>query len=208
MPMITDPAEYFTKGCGRCTRFDTPECSALLWSPVLAALRALCLGAGLTEDIRWGIPAYRHAGRNLALIGAFRDNAILTFPDAALLDDPGGLLKPAGPTSQGNSTIRFTALDQVAALAGPIRALLAAARQAAAEGRVPPRLPTIVDLPEDLSAALASDPALDAAFAALTPGRQRSYIVALSTARTQATRDRRIAAFRPRILAGKGATEG
>lgn len=207
MRMITDPAEYFTKGCGRCARFDTPECSALLWSPVLAALRALCLDAGLSEDIRWGIPAYRHTGRNLALIGAFRDNAMLTFPDAALLDDREGLLKPAGPTSQGNSTIRFTALDQVTARAPAIRALLAAARQAAAEGRVPPRLPTIVELPEDLSAALDADPALAEAFAALTPGRQRSFVVVLSTARTQATRDRRIEAFRPRILAGKGATE-
>lgn len=207
MTMISDPAEYFTRGCGRCARFDSPECSALHWSPVLAALRALCLEAGLGEEVRWGIPAYRHAGRNLALLGAFRDNVILTFPDAALLEDPGGLLKPAGPTSQGNSTIRFTALDQVTTLAPAIRVLLAAARQAASEGRVPPRLPTIVDLPEDLSAALDSDPALAEAFAALTPGRQRSFVVVLSTAKTQATRNRRIETFRPRILAGKGATE-
>lgn len=203
--MITDPAEYFTRGCGRCARFDTPECSALVWSPVLAALRALCLEAGLTEEVRWGIPAYRHAGRTLALIGAFRDNAILTFPDAALLDDPERLLKPAGPTSQGNSTIRFTAPDQVAALAPAIRRILAAARQAAAEGRVPPRLPTRVEVPEDLSAALDADPLLAEAFTALTPGRQRSFCVALGQAKTPATRARRIDSFRPLILAGKGA---
>ena len=66
----------------------------------------------------------------------------------------------------------------------------------------------MVEVPPDLDAALEGDPALAGAFAALTPGRQRSYVVALSTAKTQATRDRRIEAFRPRILAGKGATEG
>lgn len=206
--MITDPAEYFTRGCGRCARFDTPECSALVWAPAVAALRALCLEAGLEEALRWGVPAYRHAGRTLALVGAFRDNVMLTLPDAALLADPEGLLRPAGPTSQGNSTIRFTSAEGVAALAGPIRALLAAARQAASEGRVPPKLPTLVEVPPDLAAALEGDPALAGAFATLTPGRQRSYVVALSTAKTQATRDRRIETFRPRILAGKGATEG
>lgn len=203
--MISDPAEYFTRGCGRCARFDTPQCSALVWSPVLAALRALCLEAGLTEETRWGIPAYRHAGRTLALIGAFRDNAMLTLPDAALLEDPEGILKPAGPTSQGNSTIRFTAPDQVAALAPAIRRMLAAARQAAAEGRVPPRLPTKVDMPEDLIAALDADPVLAEAFHALTPGRQRSFCVVLAQAKTPATRARRIDAFRPLILEGKGA---
>lgn len=207
MPMITNSADYFTRGCGRCGRFDTPECSALLWSPELAALRALCLEAGLSEELRWGIPAYRHAGRNLALIGAFRDNVMLTFPDAALLADPDRLLQPAGPNSHAATTIRFAARDQIEAMAPAIRALLLAARQAAAEGRVPERPETALEIPEELAEALDADPELAEAFAALTPGRQRSHALFVAGAKAAATRQARVQRQRALILAGKGANE-
>lgn len=205
--MITDPAAYFTKGCGRCARFDTPDCSALLWSPALAALRALCLGAGLGEELRWGIPAYRHAGRTLALIGAFRDNVMLTFPDAGLLADPEGLLQPAGPNSRAATTIRFTSQAEIVAKAPAIRALLLAARQAAAEGRVPERPEAAFDLPGELAEALDADPELAGAFSALTPGRQRSHAFFIASAKAAATRLARVQRQRPLILAGKGANE-
>lgn len=205
--MISEIGAYFSQGCGRCARFDTPECSVQLRAGELAALRALCLGAGLEETVKWGHPCYVAAGRNIALIGAFRDDARLTFPEAALLSDPGGLLELAGPNSRQANLVRFRSEAEVAAKAAGVQALLAEAVGHAVAGRRVPRVVEEAELPEDLAEALDGDPALAEAFAALTPGRRRSYVVALSGAKQAATRARRIAGYRERILAGKGATE-
>ena len=97
--MITNPKEFFQDGCGRCKRFATDACSARLWSEGLAVLRALCLDAGLIETAKWGHPCYMHAGRNVAILGAFRGDVRLTFFNASLLDDATGLLTRQGENS-------------------------------------------------------------------------------------------------------------
>ncbi|WP_417628589.1 YdeI/OmpD-associated family protein [Pararhodobacter aggregans] len=205
--MITEAAAFFEDGCGRCDRFATPDCSARLWRDGVLALRQLCLDAGLEEAVRWGHPCYRHAGRNLALIGAFREDFRLSFPDAALLTDPEGLLEKPGPNSQTPSMLRFTDAAQVAALAPAIAALLAEAKAKADAGLKPARAPTEVELPEVLVRALDEDAELAEGFAALTPGRQRSYVIALASAKTEATQIKRIGKYRDKILAGKGAND-
>ena len=162
----------------------------------------------MTEELRWGHPCYRHAGRNLALIGAFKDGPRLTLPDAALLDDPEGLLEAGGPASAGKSVIRFADLAEVEQRAGALTALLRQARELADLGKKPTQRPAKpAEIPSELSAALSADEGLATAFASLTPGRQRSYLIALSSAKTSATRVARVAKFREKILAGKGATE-
>ena len=88
--MITDIEDYFSKGCGRCARFATPDCSTRKWAAGLGALRQICLEAGLVETVKWGHPCYMHADRNIALFGAFRGDFRLTFFNAALLNDPEG----------------------------------------------------------------------------------------------------------------------
>ena len=75
----------------------------------------MLLAEGLSEHVKWGHPTYMHAGRNVAMLGAFRDDHRLTFMDGALLKDPQGLLETAGPNSEHPTLIRFTALGQVAA---------------------------------------------------------------------------------------------
>ncbi|WP_323021082.1 YdeI/OmpD-associated family protein [Pararhodobacter sp.] len=205
--MITEAAAFFEDGCGRCDRFATPDCSARLWRDGVLALRRLCLDAGLDEDVRWGHPCYRHAGRNLALIDAFREDFRLSFPDAALLTDPERLLEKPGPNSQTPSMLRFTDAAQVAARAPAIAALLAEAKAMAEAGLKPARAPTEVELPEVLVRALDEDSELAEGFAALTPGRQRSYVIALASAKTEATQIKRIAKYRDKILAGKGAND-
>lgn len=205
--MITEIETYFDSGCGRCARFETPDCSVRRWAKGVLALRALCLEAGLEETLRWGHPCYRHGGRNLAIIGAFRADFRLTFPDAALLADPAGVLERAGDQSRQPVLMRFTAPEDVAEKAAIIRAYLAEAKGHAAAGRKPEKRETEVVLPQELVTALDADPELAEAFAALTPGRQRSYSVNLNAARTPETRVARIAKFRDRILAGKGALE-
>ncbi len=205
--MITEIEDYFRKGCGRCPRFDTPDCATRRWHAGLLRLRALCLGAGLAETVKWGHPCYVHAGRNIAILGALRDDFRLSFFDAALLTDPDGVLERPGPNSRHPDTIRFAGDAAVGELAPVIRAYLVEAMSLAERGLRPARERAEPELPAELAAALAADPELAAAFGALTPGRRRSYVVALSTARRPDTRARRVAGFRSRILAGRGATE-
>ena len=205
--MITDIADYFAKGCGRCNRFATPDCSVQLWHSGQTALRRLCLEAGLTETLKWGHPCYMHAGRNLAIIGAFRGDFRLTFFNAALMRDPAGVLTRQGPNTQHPDALRFADNAQVAGLAPMIRAYLAEAMGYAETGVLPAKSPSEINLPEELIEALDADPALAEAFHSLTPGRQKSYVINLNGAKTTATRVARIAKFRAHILAGKGALE-
>jgi len=205
--MITDVEDYFAKGCGRCDRFATSDCSTKLWLKGLLTLRRIAQDAGLTETAKWGHPCYMHAGRNLALFGAFRDDFRLTFFNAALMKDPEGVLQKQGPNTRHPDCIRFTDNDGPMRLEPVIRAYLAEAMGYAEAGLLPPKEPTEVELPGELVEALDADPELAEAFAALTPGRQKSYAILLSSAKTSATRVARIEKARGKILAGKGATE-
>jgi len=205
--MITDITDYFRDGCGRCARFATADCSARLWAEGLAALRRLCLAAGLTETAKWGHPCYVHAGRNIAIIGAFRGDVRLSFFNAALMTDPEGILQRQGPNSAHPDALRFTARVQIEALAPTIAAYLTEAMGYAEAGIKPPKVAGALDLPEELVEALDADPALAEAFHRLTPGRQKSYVIHLGTAKTSATRQSRLTELRPHILAGKGAME-
>ncbi|MBY8974946.1 YdeI/OmpD-associated family protein [Rhodobacteraceae bacterium NNCM2] len=205
--MITDIEDFFTKGCGRCARFDTDDCATRFWPRGLKDLRRICLGQGLSEAVKWAHPCYIHAGRNIAIIGAFRQDFRLTFFNAALMQDPAGVLERQGPNTKHPDMIRFTDEDQVRQRETLIRAYLDEAMGYAAKGVKPPKDTTEPDLPVELADALDTDPALAEAFDGLTPGRRKSYILNLNAAKQPETRVRRIARFRGKILAGKGALE-
>lgn len=205
--MITEVEEFFTKGCGRCARFATPDCSTRIWAEGLAALRQICLKAGLQETAKWGHPCYMHAGRNIAIIGAFRGDFRLSFFDAALMKDPEGLLQRQGENSPHPDALRFTGADQVEAMAPVILSYLAEAKSYAEAGIKPHKQSIEVNLPEELIEAMDADPELAEAFHALTPGRQKSHGLMIAGAKNAATRINRIAKLRPKILAGKGANE-
>lgn len=205
--MITEIEDYFARGCGRCDRFATAACSTRRWHRGLLTLRDVCRGLGLVETVKWGQPCYTHAGRNVAIIGAFRGDFRLSFFHAGLLSDPAAVLERPGPNTAHPCMIRFGSEDDVAGKAPAIRALLAEAKSCAERGLAPPRPDRAPDLPAELAEALDCDPELAEAFRALTPGRRRSYVIHLAAARRPETRQRRIAGFRDRILAGRGATE-
>jgi len=207
MPMISDPDDFFTKGCGRCDRFATPDCSTRLWIDGLNNLRRICLDMGLSETVKWAHPCYMHAGRNVAILGAFQTDFRLSFMNAGLLNDTEGVLVPQGPNSQTPSMIRFTAVGQVGALEPVIRAYLRQLMDHAEAGTRAPKAEREIDMPDELTEALDADPELAEAFHALTPGRQKSYMFALNQAKQSATRVARIEKFRARIIAGKGALE-
>lgn len=205
--MITEIEDFFTKGCGRCSRFDTPDCSTRRWAEGLAVLRRICLGAGLIETVKWGHPCYVHAGRNVALIGALREDFRLNFFNAALLNDSNKILEKQGPNTQHPDSIRFTDNAQPGRMAQVLTAYLNEAMANAEAGIKPDKRPAEIELPVELLEALDCDVELAEAFAALTPGRKRSYAIKLNAAKASATRVARIAKFRDRIIAGKGANE-
>jgi uncharacterized protein YdeI (YjbR/CyaY-like superfamily) len=205
--MITDVEAFFTSGCGRCDRFATADCSTRPWLDGLLTLRRICLDAGLTETAKWGHPCYTHAGRNIAIMGAFRGDFRLTFFNASLLNDPDGLLERQGPNTRHPDCLRFTDTAGPLAAEPLIRAYLAEAMAYAKAGILPPKEISDLLLPAELVEALDADPDLAGAFHALTPGRQKSWALHFGSAKTEATRLSQIEKARPLILAGRGATD-
>ena len=207
MAMIKKIEDYFARGCGRCARFDTPDCSTRFWEQGLADLRRICLASGLVETVKWGHPCYMAAGRNVAIFGAFRDNYRLSFFNAGLMKDPDGIMERQGPNTQVPDMIRFTTNDGPRRIEETLRAYLAEAKGYAEAGLTAPKIERDIEIPEELIEALDTDPLLAEAFAALTPGRQKSYYFNLTQAKKPETRRARIEKFRPKIIAGKGAME-
>jgi uncharacterized protein YdeI (YjbR/CyaY-like superfamily) len=203
--MITEIDDYFAKGCGRCARFATADCSVQRWQVGLLALRGICLGEGLVETVKWGHPVYMHAGRNVAIIGAFRGEFRITFMNAGLLVDAEGLLERQGPHSAVADALKFRDVGEVQAEV--VQGFLRQAMGFAAAGVKADRVAAEVDVPAELLAALDDDPLLAQAWAALTPGRQRSHVLMIAGGKARATREARVVKLAPRILAGKGAQE-
>lgn len=205
--MISEIEDYFAKGCGRCDRFATSDCSTQHWADGLEELRKICLDAGLIETVKWGHPCYMHAGRNIAIIGAFRGDFRLSFFNAALMKDPTGVLEKQGENTQHPDMIRFTDSATVRKRKSVIRSYVKEAMDYADAGVKPPKDESELVLPEELEEALGSDPELSQAFHRLTPGRRKSYVLNLNSAKKSETRVARIAKFRDKIIAGKGALE-
>lgn len=205
--MVSDIEDYFAKGCGRCDRFNTKDCSTKLWASGVAKLREICLAADLEETVKWGHPCYMHADRNIAIIGALRGDFRLSFFNAGLMSDPDSVLERQGPNTQHPDMIRLTLNHQVLNLEGTISSYLEEAKGYAEKGITVPRDTNAPELPDELADALDADSALAEAFHALTPGRQRSYVINLNGAKRSETRVARIKKFRDKIMAGKGAME-
>jgi uncharacterized protein YdeI (YjbR/CyaY-like superfamily) len=197
---------YLQDGCGRCDHYQTPQCKVHLWTPGLVALREVALASGLVETMKWGSPCYTLDGKNVAMLLAFRESFGFSFFKGAAMSDPEGVLESAGPNSNHGRYLKFRAVDDVSARRAQAAAYLdqAIALERAGVKTAPAARP---DVPAELEARLAADPALRAAYDALTPGRQRSHILHVSGAKATETRARRAEACAAIILAGKGFNE-
>jgi uncharacterized protein YdeI (YjbR/CyaY-like superfamily) len=195
---------YFVAGCGRCPLGNTPDCKALQWLKEFGKLRTILLRSGLTEDLKWGVPCYTLDGRNVVLMSGFKEYCALNFLKGALLQDPAGILQKPGESSQSARYIRFRNVGEVTALLPTLKAYLAEAIALEAAGAKVTFKKNPEPVPAELQDCLDSDPALAEAFNALTPGRQRGYILFFSAPKQSATRYARIEKWRPAILAGKG----
>ena len=173
------------------------------WPEEMTALRPVLLETGLIEEIKWRLPCYTHRGKNVVIMQEMKDFLSLMFFKGALLADPDGLLEEQGPNSRAARRLTFTSVDDVRRLAGTVTAYVAEAIAIEESGRQVDPGPALV-LVEELQHRLDQDPELRAAFAGLTPGRQREYHLHISGAKQTATRQARVERLVPRILAGKG----
>jgi uncharacterized protein YdeI (YjbR/CyaY-like superfamily) len=205
--MISQIEDYFDKGCGRCPRFNTPDCSTQRWAAGLAQLREICRAVGLMEAVKWGHPCYMWGDRNIPIFGAFRDDFRISFMNATLLKDPQKVLVKRGPHTKTADMICFDDVTGVAPLAAIISAYLEEAIGYAKAGLKDAKGVVDVARQPELVDALDADPELAEAFENLTPGRQRGYVLHLAGTQTPATRTARIHKFRDKVFAGKGMSE-
>lgn len=173
-------------------------------SGALPALRALLVAAGLDEVFKWRSPCYTQADANIATVWSFKDRAAVGFFKGSLLDDPGGLLQAPGENSRAMRVLNVTGAAQVAAHAPAIRDFLAQALAVEAAGQKVDFAAGETPIPPEMTDALDTDPDLAAAWAGLTPGRRRGWLLQIAQAKQAATRRGRIGKARPLILAGKG----
>ncbi len=174
------------------------------WQPEMTALRRIILATGLTEELKWDQPCYTHEVANIVLIGGFKDHCRLMFCQGSVLKDPHGLLQKPGEHTQAGRFIPFTSVQEIKKQAAVLKEYLYEAIEAEKAGVKPVFKSAPEPVPEELTQKMAKDPALKKAFAALTPGRQRAYLLHFNAAKQSATRASRIEASTPRILAGKG----
>ncbi len=205
MSLNTEVGLYFANGCGRCPRGGTPECSVRFWPTELALLRKIVLQSGLTETVKWGVLCYTWEQANIAILGAFREYCSLSFFKGALLNDPRGILEKPGENTQAARLVRITTIKQIRLWKSDLEAFLQQAIELERAGtKVECDAKSNLVFPIELEQQFVALPVLRTAFAALTPGRQRGYILHFTGAKQSQTRKSRIEKCIPQILEGRG----
>ncbi|GAB5538445.1 MAG: YdeI family protein [Salibacteraceae bacterium] len=202
--MNTSVEQYFIDGCGRCPLGGTPECKVHTWGPELALLRSIIVESGLTEEAKWGSPCYTLNGKNILMLSAFKDYISISFFKGVLLKDEKQLLQKPGPHSQSSRLMKFTEVQQIEDKAPHIAAYIFEAIEVEKAGLTVEFKKNPEPIPDELEETFVNDPAFKAAFEALTPGRQRGYILHFSQPKQSKTRISRIEKCTPMILSGIG----
>ncbi|HUN62058.1 MAG TPA: DUF1801 domain-containing protein [Candidatus Sulfotelmatobacter sp.] len=175
------------------------------WQPEFKKLRTLILDCELTEELKWGFPCYALDGRNVVLMHGFKEYCALLFFKGALLRDPKRILIQQTENVQSSRQIRFKNVREITELEASLKAYLREAIDAERAGlKVVLKKTGEFHIPEEFQKKLEERPGLKAAFEALTPGRQRAYLLHFSRAKQAKTRESRIEKWTPQILKGKG----
>jgi uncharacterized protein YdeI (YjbR/CyaY-like superfamily) len=175
------------------------------WREEMERLRAIVLDCQLTEDLKWGEPCYTLDNRNIVIIHGFKEYCALLFVKGALMKDPNGILIQQTENVQAARQIRFTNAGEIGQLGPVLKDYIRDAIEIEKSGaKVQMKKLADFKVPAEFQTRLDADPALKAAFTALTPGRQKGYIFHFSQPKLQKTREARIEKSLPQILAGKG----
>lgn len=196
--------QFFVEGCMRCPKGATPACKVHRWTAILEFLRQLILETGLQEERKWGMPTYTLNGKNVVILAVFKESCVLSFLKGGMLEDPYSILERPGPNSQKGRFIRFTQLAKAQELKAEIKKYLLQAIEVEQSGKKSSPKPSSQELPDELLQKFVEHPGLETAFFALTPGRQRGYLIHFADAKQSTTRLNRIEKFLPKILVGKG----
>jgi uncharacterized protein YdeI (YjbR/CyaY-like superfamily) len=175
------------------------------WKDALRKLRAIALDCQLDEELKWGVPCYSFNDSNIVLLHTFKEYCAILFFKGALLKDEEGILVQQTKNVQAARQIRFTSAGEVDAHKAAIKAYIAEAIAVDKAGlKVEFKDTADFDMAPEFQARLDDSPQLQEAFEALTPGRQRAYLLYFAEAKQSATRSARVDKCAPRILAGKG----
>jgi len=172
------------------------------WREEFEKLRRILLGCRLTEELKWSKPCYTFQKSNIVIIQGFKEFCALLFCKGALLNDPKGILKKFG--WQAARRIPFTNVREIVEMEPILKAYIHEAIEVEKAGLEVNFQKDPGTVPEELQKKLNEIPALKAAFDALTPGRQRGYILYFSGAKQSKTRESRVEKCMRRILNGKG----
>ncbi|MBY8911400.1 YdeI family protein [Bacillus sp. YC2] len=176
---------------------------AKTWKEEYEKLRNIVLDCELTEEFKWMHPCYTFEKKNIVLIHGFKEYCALLFPKGALLKDAHGILIQQTENVQAARQIRFTNVQEIAEMETILKAYIDEAIQVEKAG-LKVSLNTEFTIPEELQNKFDEIPALKTAFEALTPGRQRAYILYFSKAKQSKTRESRVEKYVQQILNGKG----
>lgn len=175
------------------------------WQEAYSELRRIVLEGGLIEELKWGCPCYTLGKGNIVLIHGFKEYCALLFMQGALFKDPQNILVQQTKTVQAARQIRFKNLDEILNKESLIKALIQEAIAIDKAGlKVQLKKTSEYKIPEEFQTVLDDMPELNKAFRALTPGRQRGYLLYFSAAKQAKTREARIEKYLERILDGKG----
>jgi uncharacterized protein YdeI (YjbR/CyaY-like superfamily) len=175
------------------------------WREELEELRAIVLDCGLTEELKWGVPCYTLQKSNIVLIHAFKEYCALLFVKGVLLQDTNGILIQQTKNVQAGRHIRFTSVQEIVEIESILKAYIYEAIEVEKAGlKVSLKKTTEYIIPKELQDKLDEIPAFETAFYALTPGRQRGYILYFSATKQSKTRESRVEKCMQKILDGKG----
>jgi len=175
------------------------------WKEEFETLRTIVLGCGLTEEFKWMHPCYTFQNSNVVLIHGFKEYCALLFMKGALLKDARGVLIQQTENVQAGRQIRFTNVREIVRMKAVLKAYIREAIAVEKSGlKVKLKKTSEFNMPEEFRRKMDEMPALKTAFEALTPGRQRGYLLYFSAAKQSQTREARIEKCMDRIFDGKG----
>jgi uncharacterized protein YdeI (YjbR/CyaY-like superfamily) len=178
------------------------------WQAEMRKLRSILLGCGLTEELKWRQPCYTFNNNNIAILQGFKAFGALMFFKGALMKDPKEILEKPGDNSQAARRFPFTNLQDITKVEPTLKAYIREAIEVEKSGlEVSFKKVAEFEVPEELQSALDESSDFNKAFKALTPGRQRAYLLHFSSPKQSKTRQSRVEKCRQRILAGKGLTD-
>jgi uncharacterized protein YdeI (YjbR/CyaY-like superfamily) len=175
------------------------------WQEEMKKLRMIILDCQLTEELKWGKPCYTFQQSNIVIIQGFKEYCALLFFKGVLLNDANGILIKPGESTQAGRQIRFTNVREIVEMEPILKAYIYEAIEVEKAGlKVNFKKTTEFIIPEEFQNRLDEIPALKTAFDALTPGRQRAYILYFSAPKQSKTRESRVEKRTQQILNGKG----